>query len=250
MKPRDAAGVPGRHQPGRPLRPRTRHPAPRPEAVQRADRPRGPAARHRLRPGQVGGGQRRRRPGRRPHALRRHRRHAGLHGPRADQQPARQAQPGQRRLQPRRDPLRDADRPAAVPGADAGGHAAAGARPGPGAAAAAQPQGRSRSGSDLPEVPAKGAGPALRRRRRPGRRPGSVPQRRGPVGRRAEPRQPARPAEAGAARDASCRGAGELGHVVDVPQRHDPADLRPDDRHASGRAAQPHAGICCCGAAG
>ena len=126
-----------------------------------------------------------RRPGRRPDALRRHRRHAGVHGPGADQQQARQAQPGQRRVQPRRDPLRDADRPAAVPGADAGGHAAAGAGPGPGAAAAAQPQGRSRPGNDLPEMSAKGAGPALRRRRRPGRRPGGVPQRRGAVGRHA-----------------------------------------------------------------
>ena len=43
-----------------------------------------------------------------------------------------------------------------------------------------------------------------------------------------EPRQLG-PAEAGAARDASRRGAGELGPAVDVPQRHDPADVRADD---------------------
>ena len=39
--------------PGDPLRPRVRRPAPRPEAVQHPDRPRGPSVRQRLRPGQA-----------------------------------------------------------------------------------------------------------------------------------------------------------------------------------------------------
>ncbi len=95
---------------------------------------RGPAARHRLRPGQADrrGRQRSTRTGRDP-------RHARLHGPRAGRRRPRAGRPGQRRLRPGRDPLRDAHRPAAVPGRLAGRHGAAGAGAGAGAAAAAQP---------------------------------------------------------------------------------------------------------------
>ena len=70
--------------------------------------------------------------------------------------------PRERRLQPGRDPLRDAHRPAAVSGRHAGGHLMLVAGAGAGAAAAAEPAGRSRTGDDLPQVPAEAARPALR----------------------------------------------------------------------------------------
>ena len=76
-----------------------------------------------------------------------------------------QRRPGRGRVRPRGDPLRAADRPAAVPGGDRPGHAAAGGRTttrSPPAAAAAG--GAARPGDDLPEVPAQGAGAALRQR--------------------------------------------------------------------------------------
>ena len=58
---RPARGGPaaGDGRPGGPLRPPARHPAPRPQAGQHPPRRRGPAARHRLRPGQAGRGRQR-----------------------------------------------------------------------------------------------------------------------------------------------------------------------------------------------
>ena len=64
-----------------------------------------------------------------------------------------------------------------------------GAGAGPGPAAAAQPQGRPRPGDDLPALPAEADRPALRHRRRAGRRPGSVSERRKHLG----PQRPLRP---------------------------------------------------------
>ena len=81
------------------------------------DRP-GPAVRQRLRPGQA---DRRRSVA---HAFRGNRGHAELHGARAGREPATgrrvRGRSGERCLQPGRDPLPDADRPAAVPGRHAG----------------------------------------------------------------------------------------------------------------------------------
>ncbi len=88
-------------------------------------------------------------------------RHALLHGARAGGRHARQARPGQRRLQPGHDPVPDAHRPAAVSGRLAGRHGAAGAGAGAAAAAAAESAGRPRAGNDRAEVPAKAAGAAL-----------------------------------------------------------------------------------------
>ena len=78
------------------------------------------------------------------------------------------------RLQPRRDPVRAADRPAAVPRRDAAGHAPAGAGEGAGPAAQPGPHHRPRPGNDLPEVPGEGAGTALRLGGGAGRRPGAA----------------------------------------------------------------------------
>ena len=71
--------------------------------------------------------------------------------------------PGGRPLRPGRDPLRLAHRPAAVPGRDAAGDDHAGHLPGPRPALTAPAEGPARPGDDLPEVPAEGAPPALRR---------------------------------------------------------------------------------------
>src|SRR5262249_40633845 len=70
-----------------------------------------------------------------------------------------------------------ADGPAAVPGGDGGGDGDAGGLPGPGAAVAAEPQGAARPGDHLPDVPAQGAGAALRQRPGAGRRPPPLPRR-------------------------------------------------------------------------
>ena len=83
-----------------------------------------------------------------------------------------------RRLQPGRDPLSDAHRPAAVSGGHAGRDGVDGARARAAAAAAAQSAGRSRPGNDRAEVPAKAARPALCQRDGPGRRPRGLPGRR------------------------------------------------------------------------
>ena len=84
---------------------------------------------HRLRPGQearTSGGARR--------SQRRHHGHAQLHGPGAGRRQEQGGRPGRRRLRPGSDPVRVADGPAAVPGGDAAGHAAAGGRRRAGAA--------------------------------------------------------------------------------------------------------------------
>ena len=91
----------------------------------------------------------------------------------------------QRRLQPRRHPLRAADRRAAVPRQPADA-----AAPGAGRRAAAAATGSTtaspRPGDDLPEGDGQGRRPALRHGRRAGRRPAAIPPRRtgpGPAGR-------------------------------------------------------------------
>ena len=85
-------------------------------------------------------------------------RHAELHGPRAGGGPARGDHDGRRRLRPGRDPLRAADRPAAVPGRDGAGDAAAGrASRSPSRPRQLNPGRRPRPGDDLPEVPGEGA---------------------------------------------------------------------------------------------
>ncbi len=150
-------------RPRGPPRPSAGHPAPRPQAVQRPARRRRRAAHHRFRPGQAA--QRRAGQDADGHGAR----HAELHGARASAGQARH-RPGRRHLQPRCDPLRTRDRPAAVPGRDAARHRHAGDPQRPGAAAAAQPEHRSRPRDDLPEVPAK------RTRRHAMRRPRSSPK--------------------------------------------------------------------------
>ena len=75
---------------------------------------------------------------------------------------AKEVGPRGRRLRPGRDPLRAADGPAAVPGRDDPGDPGAGEDGRAGAAVAAVPRPAARPRDDLPEVPAKGAGQALR----------------------------------------------------------------------------------------
>ena len=83
--------------------------------------------------------------------------------------------PGRGRLCPGGDPVRTADRPAALPGARRAGHARTGAVAGPGAAAPPAAEDAARSGDDLPQMPPEGAAAALRKRRGPGRRPAALP---------------------------------------------------------------------------
>ena len=95
---------------------------------------------------------------------------------------------GRRRVRPRRDPLRAADRPAAVHAATLPGHAApAGPREPARRRRSSLVSGRApRPGDDLPEVPGEGARTALRLGRGPGRRPRPLAARRadpGPAGR-------------------------------------------------------------------
>ena len=113
---------------------------------------------HRLRPGEAAG----RRVG--ADADRRGPGHAQLHGPRAGRGQDRGDRPGGRRLRAGGDPVRAADRPAAVPGGDGAGHAPAGQDGRAGAAVAAAAGAAARPGDDLPEVPAEGPGQALRSR--------------------------------------------------------------------------------------
>ena len=77
--------------------------------------------------------------------------------------------PGHRRVQPRRDPLRVADRRAAVPGRKPAGHADGSPQRRSGHAADAQSAHPARPGVDLPEVSGEGAARSvtLRRRRWP-----------------------------------------------------------------------------------
>src|SRR5262249_40113586 len=72
------------------------------------------------------------------------------------------------------DPLRVPHGPAAVPGADAAGHHNAGGLRRAGAAVPPAAEGAARPGDDLFEVPAQGAGQALRECGGPGGRPGAV----------------------------------------------------------------------------
>ena len=78
------------------------------------------------------------------------------------------------RLRAGGDPVRVPDGPAAVPGGDGDGHAAAGGGRRAGAGAAAQRPGAARPGDDLSEVPAEGAGQALRQCGGAGGRPAAA----------------------------------------------------------------------------
>ncbi len=101
-----------------------------------------------------------------------------------------------RRLRPGRDPLRAADRPAAVPRPTTPLETLLQVlRAGAGAAAAAERRRRPRPGDDLPEVPGEGPRQALRLGGRAGRRPGASAR---------------RPADPGPAGDAG-RARGEVG---------------------------------------
>src|SRR5262249_51792608 len=73
------------------------------------------------------------------------------------------------------DPVRTADGPTAVLGGNGGGDRPAGDLPGPGPAVAAQRQGPPRPGDHLPQVPAQGPAPPLRRRRGAGGGPSPLP---------------------------------------------------------------------------
>ena len=87
----------------------------------------------------------------------------------APEQAERQEQggrPGGGRLRAGGDPLRVPDGPAAVQGRDAAGHVLQVVSRRAGAAAQLQREGAARPGDDLPEVPAEGAGAALRHGRR------------------------------------------------------------------------------------
>src|SRR5262249_36566060 len=92
-----------------------------------------------------------------------------LHGPGTGLGMEAPSRPPLRSLLAWRDALHPADRPAAHPGDDADGDDRAGpdARAGP--ALAAPAEGPARPRDDLLEVPAEGAGEALRDRRGPGR---------------------------------------------------------------------------------
>src|SRR4029079_16770049 len=86
------------------------------------------------------------------------------------------------RVRARRDPLRVSDREAAVLGRHGAPDPRAGAVAGAGAAAAPPDARAARFVDDLPEMPGEAARPALPRRRRAGRRPRPLPQRRAHTG--------------------------------------------------------------------
>ena len=88
------------------------------------------------------------------------------------------ADDGRGRLRAGGDPLRAADRPAAVPGRHAAGHGASGDGGRADAADRRQPQGRSRPVGRGPPVPREGACPALRVGGGAGGRPGPMAERR------------------------------------------------------------------------
>ena len=93
---------------------------------------------------------------------------------------------GDRRLRPGGDPLRDADRPAAVPGRRCWRRCSRCGRR-QSSRRRRSTAGRPRPGDDLPEVPGEGPEAALRLGRGPGRRPGAVPARRADPARRTGP---------------------------------------------------------------
>ena len=159
---RRGRGAGGHGRPGRPPRPPARHPPPRPQAgATSCSMPQG-------QPHVTDFGLAKRVEGDTTAMTRTgsHRRHAQLHGARAGRAASKVLTTARRRLQPGRDPLRAADRPAAVPGGDAAGDAPAGAGAGARAAAHGRSPGRPRPGDDLPEVPGEGPGAALRFGRR------------------------------------------------------------------------------------
>ena len=160
--------------------------APGPQAVEHPDGrpPRRPAGAG----GAAGGGLRPGLPPRRPGRHRQHDRpdgagrHAAVHGAGADRRRARTALAGGRRLWPGRPALPRDHRPAAVRGAVGRRDAGPGPRPGPGPAASAQPGDPPRPGDDLSEMPPQGAVAAVCDGPRGGRRPASIPRRRGDRG--------------------------------------------------------------------
>ena len=114
----------------------------------------------------------------------------------------------ERRLQPGRDPLPHAHRPAAVPGRHAGRDDPAGPRARPDPAPRAQPAGQPRPRDDRAQVPPKVPRAPLPDGRGPGRGPRGVPPRRSGLGPLDEPPRPGRPA---AGRDPSRPGRWRTG---------------------------------------
>ena len=127
--------------------------------------------------------------------------HALVHGPGAGRGQDPRGRPACRRLRPGCHPLRTAHRQGALPRSDLPGHPPASAHPGAGPPDPTPARRAARSGDNLSDLSAKGAGQALRQRRRPGGGPAPLP------GRRADP-GPSRPAESsgcGAGAAESCR---------------------------------------------
>ena len=170
----DPAGgrAPGREgRPRGPLRAPAGATAPRPETGQYPPRRVGRTARHRLRLGQADGGQQR------PDTPGHGGGNAQLHGPRTGVGPARGGDDGGRCLWAWGDPLRAADRAAAVRRRNGPGDAAPGAGARPGLAPRTQPAGRLRPGNDCLEVPGEGAWPPLSLSRGGGRGPRELARR-------------------------------------------------------------------------
>ena len=137
---------------------RARHPAPRSQAGQRPDRRGRSAPDRRLWPGQEDWRGWR-------HCQRCGARHAMLHGPRAGPRAHPRTWPRCRCVRARGHPLRDADRSAALPRCQSAGDTRTGRDPRTSPADPVAADGPARSRNHLPQVPAQGAGQALRQRR-------------------------------------------------------------------------------------
>ena len=164
-------------------------------------------------------------------------RDAELHGARAGSGQGDRHRAGGGRLRAGCHPVRSAHRSPTVRGIDGGGNGAPGHLRGAGATVAVQHARAARRGNNLPQVPAQEPEPALRHRRRPGRRPRPFPPRRGDrraTGRPAAAPGPAGPAPAGTfGRACGRRAAGGR-----PGRQRTPADVRADhDRTSRGRGA-------------
>ena len=156
-------------------------------------------------------------------ADRRHPRHAGLHGPRAGDRPAGRDHDGDRRLRPRRGPLRPADRPGPVRRRQRGRDArrGRGARP-PEPPTQAQRPGAARPGDDLPEVPGEGPAAALPDGPGAGRRPAAP----GWTAGRSRRGRSGRPSGPGCGAGGGRRSAAPVGGRAAGPRRGDRRDHR------------------------